>query len=84
MSTSGAPALDAALIGRPVYFSICSRMNRLDSRARSSQAKTQAVMIVRRVAEAEPLERREELVPVDLALADVEVLVDPGGRARAG
>src|SRR6187399_164485 len=30
-------------------------------------------------AEAELAERAEELVPVDLALADVQVLVDPGG-----
>src|SRR5262249_59234029 len=27
-------------------------------------------------------ERAEELVPVDLALPDVEMLVDPGGRTR--
>ena len=59
-----------------------SRLAREDSRARSSQAKTQTVMIVvLPVAEAELAERAEELVPVDLALADVQVLVDPGGRA---
>ena len=32
--------------------------------------------------ELHPPECAEELVPVDLALPDVEMLVDPGGRTR--
>lgn len=48
------------------------------SRARSSQAKTQAVATP---VEAELAQDTEEAVPVDLALADVEVLVDTRRRA---
>ena len=61
-----------------------SRMKVHDSRARSSQAKTQTVMMFARRAEAEPAQGAEEHVPVDLALADVEVLVDPDRSSRAG
>ena len=61
------------------------RMNRLDSSARSSHANTQEVMMLpSRVTEAELVQRLEEQVPVDLALADVEVLVHPDRVSRAG
>ena len=48
-----------------------SRMKMLDSQARSSHAKTRRDDAV----EADALESGEELVEVDLALPDVEVLV---------
>jgi hypothetical protein len=56
-----------------------SRMYRLDSRARSSQAKTQTVMTLPNFTRPE---RSEELHPSRPRLPDVEMLMDAGGRSR--